>query len=130
VLHASGRMDTTVVLVGGVRTPSDALVGPVAISTLRTLHVETLFLGVHGMHESAGFTTPNLLESQTNEAFLHAAQRCVVVADHTKWGVQGLATIAPLRSAATIITDEALPPDAQKTLREHTELVLVTTRRP
>src|SRR5471032_896429 len=38
---------TTVVLTGGERTPSDALVGPIAINSLRQFHLDTLFLGVH-----------------------------------------------------------------------------------
>lgn len=42
----------TVVLTGGVRTPSDSLVGPVADQAIATLHFDALFLGVHGI--SAG----------------------------------------------------------------------------
>ena len=33
----------------GIRTPSDALVGPTADATLRSMYVDVLFLGVHGM---------------------------------------------------------------------------------
>ena len=35
VFHAAPRSDRTVILVGGERTPSDALVGPVAVAALR-----------------------------------------------------------------------------------------------
>src|SRR5919197_3450414 len=38
VLHREQRPDLTVVLTGGVRTPSDALVGPIAVAALRSLH--------------------------------------------------------------------------------------------
>jgi Transcriptional regulators of sugar metabolism len=38
----------SVVLTGGVRTPSDALVGPVADLTIRSLHFDLLFLGCYG----------------------------------------------------------------------------------
>src|ERR671936_2369393 len=48
VLHRERRPDLTVILTGGVRTPSDALVGPVAVTTLGSLNVELLFLGFHG----------------------------------------------------------------------------------
>ena len=68
VFHHDARPDLTVVLTGGVRTPSDALVGPVAVPTLHSLHVDLLFMGVHGLTEEAGFTTPNLLEAETNQA--------------------------------------------------------------
>src|SRR5262245_806584 len=43
------RHDSGVVLTGGLRTPSDALVGPVADAAIRSLHVDLLFMGVHGM---------------------------------------------------------------------------------
>jgi DeoR/GlpR family transcriptional regulator of sugar metabolism len=126
VLHRTARADRTVVLTGGVRTPSDALVGPVAVNTLRTLHLDVVFLGVHGMHESHGFTTPNLLEAETDRAFVASAERLVTVADHTKWGVVGLCAIAPLESADTLVTDEALGADVRRMLGERIDdIVLV-----
>ena len=45
------------VLTGGARTPSDALVGPVAVAAIRRLHLDLVFLGVHGMSERAGYTS-------------------------------------------------------------------------
>ncbi len=47
-------------------------------------------MGVHGIHERAGFTTPNLKEADTNRAFVDATDELIVLADHTKWGVTGL----------------------------------------
>ena len=49
VLQEGSDIGQTVILTGGSRTPSDALVGPVAVDSLRGLHVDLLFLGVHGM---------------------------------------------------------------------------------
>jgi DeoR/GlpR family transcriptional regulator of sugar metabolism len=98
----------TVILTGGVRTPSDALVGPVAVSALRQFHLDLLFLGVHGMTERAGFSTPNLLEADVNRAFVEAAHGLVVLADHTKWGKVGLSSIASLDKADVVITDDGL----------------------
>lgn len=117
VLHAAGRDDLTVVLTGGVRTPSDALVGPVAVAALHTLHVDWLFLGVHGFDERAGFTTPNLEEAETNRALVASARRVVVLADSTKWGVVGLSSIARLDEVDVLVTDHGLDPDAQRVIR-------------
>ena len=107
---------TSVILTGGERTPSDALVGPIAISALGQLHLDTLFLGVHGVETRAGFTTPNLLEAETNRAFAATARNVVVLADHTKWGTVGMSTIAKLGEVDTLITDDAMPQDARETL--------------
>jgi DeoR/GlpR family transcriptional regulator of sugar metabolism len=125
VMRHSGRTDPNVVLTGGLRTPSDALVGPVADAAIRSLHVDLLFMGVHGMDEVKGFTSPNLMEAETNRAFVRSARRLVVVADHTKWGVVGLTTMAGLRDAHVLVTDDRLRPEARAVLSEHVgELVL------
>jgi len=118
VFHAGGRPDQTVVLTGGVRTPSDALVGPVALGTLRTLHLDQLFLGVHGMDEERGLTTPNLMEAETNRALIDSARQLVVVADHTKWGVVGLSSFGSLAEVDVLVTDRRLPAEARRVLGE------------
>src|SRR5262249_32902252 len=74
VFHHSARPDHTVVLTGGVRTPSDALVGPIAVSAIKSLHLDVLFMGVHGMTVEPGLTTPNLLEAETNRALVDASE--------------------------------------------------------
>jgi DeoR/GlpR family transcriptional regulator of sugar metabolism len=127
VMRHSGRTDPNVVITGGLRTPSDALVGPVADAAIRSLHVDLLFMGVHGMDELKGFTSPNLMEAETNRTFVRSARRLVVVADHTKWGVVGLTTMASLRDADVLVTDDRLRPDARALLSEHVgELVLAS----
>ena len=73
LLHESHGAGHVVVLTGGVRTPSDALVGPVAVTALRGLHVDRLFLGAHGVDRNAGLTTPNLVEAQTNRALVRSS---------------------------------------------------------
>lgn len=127
LLTKSARSDRTVVLTGGVRTPSDALVGPVAVGALRTLHLDLVFMGVHGMAERTGFTTPNLLEAETNRAFIDAAGELVVLADHTKWDVTGLSEIVGLRAADTLVTDDGLDADARDVLHEHVRQLVVTS---
>lgn len=129
-LLASERGDRTVLLTGGTRTPSDALVGPLAVQALGALHLDQVFMGVHGMNERAGFTTPNLLEAETNRSFIAAAQRLVVVADHAKWDTVGLASIAPLAAADTVITDAALRPDAREILRNHVPNIVTSRTEP
>jgi DeoR/GlpR family transcriptional regulator of sugar metabolism len=113
VLHLDGRTDQTVILSGGVRTPSDALVGPFAVDVIRSLHVDIVFMGSHGIDPVSGFTTPNILEAETNRALIEAGRRLVVVADHTKWGVIGVSSVAPLGAADTIVTDGGLDPAAR-----------------
>lgn len=118
VLRGSNQPDRTVVLTGGVRTPSDALVGPVAVHSLRTLHLDLVFLGVHGIADGAGFTTPNLTESETDRALVEAGRSLVVLADHTKWATLGISTIAALEEADVVVTDDGLGEHARQILTE------------
>lgn len=108
----------TVVLTGGVRTPSDALVGPVAVRSLEHLHCDLVFLGVYGVDLQAGLTTTNLLEAETDRALAAAGREAIVLADHGKWGVVGLTTIMDLSEVDRLITDDGLDDDAQQALAE------------
>jgi DeoR/GlpR family transcriptional regulator of sugar metabolism len=130
VLHRGGRSDQTIILTGGVRTPSDALVGPFAVAALRTIHVDLVFMGVHGMDPHSGFTTPNVLEADTNHALVAAGRRLVVLADHTKWGVIGISSIARLDEADTVVTDAGLAPDAQAILKAQVRQLVLAGDRP
>jgi DeoR/GlpR family transcriptional regulator of sugar metabolism len=127
VFFRSGREDTTVVLTGGVRTLSDALVGPVAVAAVRSFHVDLVFLGVHGMSERAGYTTPNLLEAETDRALVEAGEQLVVLADHTKWGIVGISSIAPLSHARVLVTDSGLSPTGREVLSGQVGDLVVAT---
>src|ERR1700689_1236241 len=109
----------SVVLTGGVRTPSDALVGPVADLTIRSLHFDLLFVGCYGFDTGAGLTTPHLAEAETNRSFIRVARKVVVLADHTKWGLVSLSSFARLSQVDMLITDDLLPPEAHAQLADH-----------
>ncbi len=125
LLHNPQRDDLTVVLTGGVRTPSDALAGPIADAGLASLHVDTLILGVHGFDLVAGLTTPNLIEAATNRALIATARRVIVVADHSKWGVIGLSTFATLDQVDVLVTDAGLDPLARRMIGEQVGELIV-----
>jgi DeoR/GlpR family transcriptional regulator of sugar metabolism len=123
--HAGLAVAPHVILTGGVRTPSDALVGPIAVTSLESLHLDLVFLGVHGMDPRAGYTTPNMLEADTDRALVAAGRRLVVVADHTKWATVGISTIVELDQADVVVTDDQLSAEAQATLRESVDRLVV-----
>ncbi|KRE43850.1 DeoR/GlpR family DNA-binding transcription regulator [Knoellia sp. Soil729] len=130
LLH-DGDGNRVVVLTGGMRTPSDALVGPVAVAALQGLHVDRLFLGAHGIDISAGLTTPNLVEAETNRALVKASRSVCVLADHSKMGIIGLSTFMALDEVDTLITDSGMPSRARTVLEESVEqLVLAEVASP
>ena len=120
-----------VILTGGdFRTPSDALVGPTADATIRSMYVDVLFLGVHGMDPVAGFTTPNISEAETNRTFIGHARRLVVLADHTKWRTIGLHILGPLSAADTVVTDDGLAAEGRQLLASQVDDLRLAGERP
>lgn len=128
VFYDGGSRDQTVVLTGGVRTPSDALVGPVTVTSLTAFNLDSVFLGAHGMDVRRGFTTPNLMEAESNRAFVQAARELIVVADHAKWGVVGISTFASLDQADVLVTDDGIAEPDADALRDHVRQLVLAHR--
>src|SRR4051812_41861504 len=59
VLHRAARSDQTIILTGGVRTPSDALVGPFAVAALRTIHLDQVFMAFTAWTPAPASPPPN-----------------------------------------------------------------------
>lgn len=113
LFHRTGRSDQTVILAGGMRTPTDSFVGEITVSVFEKLNVDYAFMGAHGVDPRGGYTSPNLLESETNRAVRQHAKKLVILADHTKWGQIGFSTFAELADAQTLITDQGTPADVR-----------------
>ena len=117
--------EPSVVLTGGLRTPSGALVGPVAVHALEQLHCDVAFLSGNGLAPETGLTTPNLLEAETNRALVAASRRTVVLIDHTKWRQVSLATIIDLEAVDVVVVDGGMDPAAVADLRSYVPEVRV-----
>jgi DeoR/GlpR family transcriptional regulator of sugar metabolism len=99
----------------------------VADRAIGSLHFDLLFLGVHGISEEAGLSTPNLAEAETNRRLVRSARRVVVVADHTKWGTVGLSSFASLDQVDTLVTDAGLPDELRSRIAEQLSELLVAS---
>ncbi|WP_040766196.1 DeoR/GlpR family DNA-binding transcription regulator [Tsukamurella sp. 1534] len=111
-------------LTGGQRTPSDALVGPVANAMLERVRCDLAFLGTHGIDPTAGFTSPNIGEAETNRRLIGAARSTVMLADHTKFGEIGAHLFAEFSAVDGMITDAGLGPAAREVLTDVIDLTV------
>ncbi|GAA3062845.1 hypothetical protein GCM10020254_03450 [Streptomyces goshikiensis] len=124
-----GPAGPTLLLTGGTPTKSASLVGPLADQAIRSLQVDLLIIGAHGVSERAGATTPNLAEAQTNRALIDCATQVAVVADHTKWGVVGLSRFIALSEIDYFVSDDGLDSEACSVLRDSVgQLILGATQ--
>ncbi len=93
-------------LLGGhVRPITLAMVGAWPQDALKSLSVDVAFLGINGLTPERGLTTPDLEEARIKGAFVDAARRTVVLADHTKFGREDFGHVASLSDVDVVITD-------------------------
>jgi DeoR/GlpR family transcriptional regulator of sugar metabolism len=67
------------------------------------------------------------MEADVNRALVEAAERLVVLADHTKWGTVGISSIVPLDRADVVITDDQLDETARAVLVEQVNELMVVS---
>jgi DeoR/GlpR family transcriptional regulator of sugar metabolism len=120
----------TLMLIGGEATSRGAHVGPLAHAAIRSVHIQTLYLDVHGLHPATGFTAADLLEADIDQALVRSAQHIVVLANHSTWGRVGIRTIAPLDRADTVISDDGLPAAARHIIAGRVGQLLIAEAEP
>jgi DeoR/GlpR family transcriptional regulator of sugar metabolism len=96
---------------GALRKISRSLIGPLAIHSVKDIHVETLFLGASGVSLDRGLTSPDMTEAQTKTAMMRAARTVILLADHTKFGKRTLGKFGELKDVHVLITDKKAPQD-------------------
>ena len=99
----------TVIVIGGqAQSRRRATLGPLATDFLQPMRADRLFLGVSGVHLTAGFTAVDFDAVQVKRAMIAHAATVVAVADETKIDQAVFAHVAPLSAAALLITDAEL----------------------
>lgn len=95
-----------VILSGGLaRRATHALVGPLAEQSLAGMYVSTVFISGNGLTAARGLSTPDVLTAAVDRCLIRVAGRVVVLADHTKVGLETMAqTVAP-EGIDCIVTD-------------------------
>jgi DeoR/GlpR family transcriptional regulator of sugar metabolism len=95
----------SVILTGGVRTGSGALVGPVAVAALASLHLGEVLLPASAVDARAGITAETLLEAEFQRAMMRAASHVRVVVPSHRVGSVALCAVAPASAAQVVVTD-------------------------
>jgi len=108
-----------VILTGGtLRRSIHALVGPSAEDSVRALRASKTFISGNGFTAERGLSTPSPLVAATDRAFAGAAQQVVVLADHTKIGLDTMCQTVPVARVHTLITDGRADPVVLAAIRE------------
>ena len=100
-----GRRGQVIVIGGTLRSPEQSMVGPRAVEAIGSYRASIAFLGVPALDSEHGFTADGDVEAATDLAFIENAQRCIVLADHTKLGRVSTTHVVSLRAIDTVVTD-------------------------
>ena len=82
---------------------------------LNSVSADILFIGIRGITE-AGISDSNSLIVESIRAMIRAAQKVVVVADHSKFGRNAMIHVAELSDLDQIVTDIQIAPEFQEVL--------------
>ena len=108
-LEASSNPNYNVVLVGGsLNTKYQFSFGTDAIAQLKNYHADKFILSVDGIDEVHGFTTYYEKEAEVDRTMIKQSDKCIVVADHTKFNRSAFVKISDVSIANCIVTNSSV----------------------
>lgn len=118
VADALAHSPAQVVVTGGaLRGSTYALVGSSVEQALAGLHVRAAFISGNGLTAARGLSTPNMMSASVDRAMVAAADSVIVLADHTKLGVDTMFQTVPVERISDLVTDDEASPEVLAQLR-------------
>ena len=106
-----------VILIGGTLFKHSVVtMGASVLEATRRINADLFFMGVTGVHKTAGFTTGNYEEAGIKRALSGRAAETVVMASQEKINSASPFAIGDLALAATLIVDTELEPEMEAAL--------------
>ncbi|GAA2207271.1 DeoR/GlpR family DNA-binding transcription regulator [Nonomuraea monospora] len=103
------QTDHDVIVVGGrLRPTTMGTVDRWATAMLAELNVDLAFMGANGVSIERGLTTPDPAVAQAKTAAMQAARECVLLCEHTRFGVASFAKFADVGELSWVITGKQL----------------------
>lgn len=106
-------------LLGGlVRTNYHSMVGFMTEQAIAQVQADVLFLGTSGVREDGSVFDTTAVEVPVKKAMLRAADRVVLLADHTKLPGGGYVRVCGPDQYDALVTDRDVDPDAARVFAE------------
>lgn len=110
--------DVEVFMVGGMlRGNIRAVIGGDAEKAISRLHFHKVFLSGNGLTAENGLSTPNLHVASIDRAAIEASTKVIVLADHTKIGIDSMARTVEAARIDVLVTDDGARPAELEALR-------------
>ena len=124
VLARSEGIDV-VSLSGAFQRHTQSFAGPMAVSAIRTLRVETFFMGTTSIRDGFMYVGSSF-DAQTKLALMDVCDRVILLVDSSKFSATALFPIASTQRLDLVITDSEAPPEAVSELRASGVEVVLT----
>jgi len=127
-LEIQSQAGRRIMVTGGLlNQDSYELVGNQVSQSLQNVHIDIAFLGVSGISVEFGFSMSDEPEAVAGRAFIAAADRIIILADHTKVGKSTFARFCSIKDVRLLITDDQITPQQFNTLQDAGLNVLLAT---
>jgi DeoR family glycerol-3-phosphate regulon repressor len=103
---------------GEMNAELGAGLGATAVEFVAQFRVRTAFLSAGAIDAEDGLTDFDMAEAQFSRALIEAAERVIVVADHSKFGKRALVRACEIEAIDMLITDAPPPQDLANRLEE------------
>ncbi|MDD3997346.1 MAG: DeoR/GlpR family DNA-binding transcription regulator [Sphaerochaetaceae bacterium] len=116
-----------IIVLGGILDSNELdLSGPLTLNNMDYFHVNKAFLGAGGVTVESGISDYNPNGYGRHAKMSRCADTSILVAQSDKFGKDALSIEMPLSNVDTIITDDMLPEEIEKAIRETgKELILI-----
>lgn len=94
------------ILCGKVRAITKAIIGIDTLKNLERFRFDKAFMGINGIHDKYGFTTPNFEEAIIKETAINFSKQAYVLADESKFGEVSLCKVSEIEKAEVITNSE------------------------
>jgi DeoR/GlpR family transcriptional regulator of sugar metabolism len=122
----AGLENIALIALGGMLRDTElSFIGHLTEQALAEVRADKVILGAFAISPEHGLTHDYLPETMTDRAILKAGRTVIVVADHTKFGRQAAALLAPVESIHLLVTDRETPAEFIETCRERQIRVIV-----
>lgn len=121
-LYVASKLGTnpeinTICTGGNVRPNVFSLQGSLAESCFSNLKVDTTFLGADAVHDDGCVYNVNFEEVPIKLAMIRSATQVILLADSTKFQIQGFAKVCELSELDYVITDQGITPEQKEMIR-------------
>jgi DeoR family fructose operon transcriptional repressor len=107
-----------VIVSGGIlQVSSRHLIGMPAEQFFSKIRVDQLFTSANAISLEEGLLSSNLHIVPIKRKMMEAAKEIIIIADSSKFNQTGIAQIAPLSAAQTLITDSSITPEVADSIR-------------